>query len=61
MNFLEAMEILRTLSRFRSGNSNERPKLVILNAERESYTIWVNQKKVKMEHLRSFEGSAKTP
>ncbi len=51
MNFIEAMELLRTLSKFYPKTVLNRPKLVFFDAEKEGYMIYLNENSVKADYL----------
>jgi hypothetical protein len=53
LNFVEAVEFLRTISAFRQEYQGELPKLQVYNAESEGYVIWVKTNSVNAE-FRSF-------
>jgi hypothetical protein len=51
MNFVEAMELLRALSKFFRKNLRICPKLVFYDSEKEGYTIFVKEDSVKPDYL----------
>ncbi len=51
MNFIEAMELLRALSKFYPKTALYRPKLVFFDAEKEGYMIYLNENSVKPDYL----------
>jgi len=51
MDFFEAMEMLRILSGILSKKTEERPKLVVYDAQKEGYTLWVRQNVVEPNYL----------
>ena len=51
MNFIEAMELLRTLSTFSPKALRVRPKLIFYDAEKEGYVVCVKEDSVKSDYL----------
>ena len=51
MNFVEAMELLRALSKLYPKISLIAPKTVLYDAEKEGYMIWVNEDSVKPDYF----------
>jgi hypothetical protein len=51
MNFVEAVEILRDLSEFRIETLRVRPRVVFYDAEKQGYTLWVNEDSLKTDYF----------
>jgi rRNA maturation protein Rpf1 len=51
MNFVEAMELLRALSKFFPLTSRIHPRMVFYDAQKEGYMIWINEDSVKPNYL----------
>jgi len=51
MNFVEAVETLRDLSEFRLKTLRARPRIVFYDAEKQGYTLWVNEDSLKTDYL----------
>ena len=60
MNFVEDMELLRALSRFYPKTSRIRPKMVVYNAEKDGYMLWVDEDSVKSNYLRFMKEIVET-
>jgi hypothetical protein len=53
LNFVEAVECLRTVSAFQTECAGELPKLQVYNAENEGYVIWIKNSLIS-EEFRNF-------
>ncbi len=51
MNFVEAMELLRALSKSYPKTALNRPRLVFFDAEKEGYMIYLTENSVKPDNL----------
>jgi len=60
MNFVEAMELLRALVKFYPKTSRIAPKTVLYDAEKEGYTVWVNEDSLKSDYLRFMKEIVET-
>lgn len=59
MNFVEAMELLRTL-KFYSKTALNYPKLVFFDAEKEGYMIYLNEDSVQSDNLSRLKEIVET-
>jgi hypothetical protein len=51
MDFVEAVEFLKTVTAFRTEYSGELPKLQLYDAEKEGYVIWIRASSLNVEFL----------
>ena len=59
MNFVEAVEFMRTVSGHRH-DFGELPKLQLYNAEKEGYVVWIKTKFINKEFLGFLTHIAET-
>lgn len=59
MNFVEAMELLRTL-KFYSKTALNYPKLVFFDAEKEGYMIYLDEDSVRSDNLSRLKEIVET-
>ena len=60
MNFVESMELLQALVNFCPKTSRIAPKTVLYDAEKEGYTVWVNEDSMKSDYLRFMKEIVET-
>jgi hypothetical protein len=60
MNFLGALELLQALGKFYPKTSRTAPKMALYDAEKDGYTVWVNENSVKPDYLCFMNDTVKT-
>ncbi len=60
MDFVEAVEFLKTVTASRTECSGEQPKLQLYDAEKEGYVIWIKTSSLNMESLNLLKQIVET-